>query len=41
LEYGQALGDLEALEARERRLMHIHLADPELLTTLVNKLKEK
>lgn len=41
LEYGQALGDLEALDARERRLMHIHLADPELLTTLVNKLKEK
>jgi len=39
LQHGQALGDLEALEARDRRLMHIHLANPKLLTTLVNKLK--
>jgi transaldolase/glucose-6-phosphate isomerase len=38
LEHGQALGDLEALEARKRRIMHIHLANPALLTTLVNKL---
>jgi hypothetical protein len=38
LEHGQALGDLEALEARGRRTMHIHLTDPKLLTTLVNKL---
>jgi hypothetical protein len=38
LQHGQALGDLEALEARDRRLMHIHLANPKLLTTLVNKL---
>jgi transaldolase/glucose-6-phosphate isomerase len=36
--HGQALGDLEALEARERRLMHIHLANPKSLTTLVMKL---
>jgi len=38
LEYGQALGDLEALEARGRRVMHIHLANRELLTTLVEKI---
>ena len=39
LEHGQALGDLEALEACGRRLLHIHLSDPGLLTTLVQKLK--
>ena len=39
LEHGQTLGDLEALEARDRRLLHIHLSNPKLLTTLVNKLK--
>jgi hypothetical protein len=39
LEYGQALGDLEALEACRRRLLHIHLANPGLLTTLVQILK--
>ena len=39
LEHGQALGDLEALEARDRRLMHIHLASPKLLNSFVNKLK--
>ena len=39
MEHGQALGDLEALQARDRRWMHIRLANPRLLTTLVNKLK--
>ena len=38
LEHGQALGDLEALDGRDRRLMHIHLDNPNLLKTLVNKL---
>jgi transaldolase/glucose-6-phosphate isomerase len=38
LEHGQALGDLEALEARGRRVLHIHLTNPDLLPTLVNKL---
>ena len=38
LEYGEALGDLEALEARGRRVMHIHLDNPELLNTLVKKI---
>ena len=38
LEHGQALGDVEALEARSRRVLRIHLASPELLPTLVNKL---
>lgn len=38
LEHGQALGDLEALEARGRRVLHIHLDDPELLPTLVDKI---
>jgi transaldolase/glucose-6-phosphate isomerase len=41
LEHGQALGDLEALEARGRRLMHIHLSDPDLLTGLVDKLAKE
>jgi transaldolase/glucose-6-phosphate isomerase len=38
LEHCQALGDLEALEACGRRLLHIHIANPKLLTTLVKKL---
>lgn len=38
LEHCQALGDLEALEASGRRLLHIHLANPKLLTSLVKKL---
>jgi transaldolase/glucose-6-phosphate isomerase len=38
LEHGQALGDMEALEARGRRVLHIHLAEPRLLTTLVDRL---
>ncbi len=36
--HGQALGDIEALEARGKRVLRIHLAEPNLLTTLVNKL---
>ena len=38
LEHGQSLGDMEALEARGRRVLHIHLANPGLLKTLVDKL---
>jgi transaldolase/glucose-6-phosphate isomerase len=38
LEHGQALGDLEALEARGRRVLHIHLTNPGKLKILVNKL---
>jgi transaldolase/glucose-6-phosphate isomerase len=39
--HGQALGDLEALEARDRRVLHIHLTEPELLSTLVDQIVEK
>jgi transaldolase / glucose-6-phosphate isomerase len=38
LEHGQVLGDIEALEARKRRLIRIHLTEPELLASLVDKL---
>jgi transaldolase/glucose-6-phosphate isomerase len=38
LEHGQALGDVEALEARGRRVLRIHLANPDLLSTFVSKL---
>ncbi|OGO14369.1 MAG: transaldolase [Chloroflexi bacterium RBG_16_47_49] len=38
LEHGQALGDLEALEAQYRRVLHIHLAKPELLNIFIEKL---
>jgi len=38
LEHGQALGDVDALEARGRRVLRIHLANPDLLPTLVNRL---
>jgi transaldolase/glucose-6-phosphate isomerase len=38
LEHGQALGDLEALDARDRRILRIHLASPKLLRILVDKL---
>jgi transaldolase/glucose-6-phosphate isomerase len=38
LEHGQALGDLEALESRGRRVLYIHLANPALLSTLVTKI---
>jgi len=41
LEHGQALGDLEALQARGRRIMHIHLDDPDLLASLVDKITLK
>ena len=38
LEHGQALGDMEALVARGRRVLRIHLASPELLPALVSQL---
>jgi transaldolase/glucose-6-phosphate isomerase len=38
LEHGQALGDVEALQARGRRVLRIHLANPELLAQLVEKI---
>jgi hypothetical protein len=38
LEHGQALGDMEALEARGRRVLHVHLAEPDLLVSFVDKL---
>jgi transaldolase/glucose-6-phosphate isomerase len=41
MEHGQALGDMEALENRDRRVLHIHLDDPDLLPTLVQKLTSK
>jgi len=41
LEHGQALGDLEALDSRGRRVLHIHLENPTLLSTLVTKIITK
>ncbi len=41
LEHGQALGDVEALQARGRRVLRIHLSNPDLLPTLVNQLIHK
>jgi transaldolase/glucose-6-phosphate isomerase len=38
LEHGQALGDIEALEARGRRVLRIHLSEPDMLINLVEKL---
>jgi transaldolase/glucose-6-phosphate isomerase len=38
MEHGQSLGDVEALEARGRRVLRIQLANPNLLTPLVAKL---
>jgi transaldolase/glucose-6-phosphate isomerase len=38
MEHGQALGDMEALEARGRRVLRVHLDNPNLLSTLVKKL---
>ncbi len=38
LERGQALGDMEALKARGRRVLRIHLAEPNLLTSLEDQL---
>jgi transaldolase/glucose-6-phosphate isomerase len=40
LEHGQALGDMEALQARGRRVLRIHLSNPDLLSTLVRQLTE-
>jgi transaldolase/glucose-6-phosphate isomerase len=37
LEHGQFLGDVEALEARGRRVLRIHLANPDLLSSMVDK----
>ena len=38
LEHGQFLGDMEALHARGRRVLRIHLSNPEYLKSLVEKL---
>ena len=40
LEHGQALGDMEALEARGRRVLRIHLDNPDLLATFVQKITQ-
>jgi transaldolase/glucose-6-phosphate isomerase len=40
LEHGQALGDVEALQARGRRVLRIHLSNPDLLPTLVSQLTQ-
>jgi transaldolase/glucose-6-phosphate isomerase len=37
LEHGQALGDMEALEARGRRVLRIHLDSPDLLAEFVDQ----
>ncbi|HSB65784.1 MAG TPA: bifunctional transaldolase/phosoglucose isomerase, partial [Anaerolineales bacterium] len=41
LEHGQALGDVEALQARGRRVLRIHLANPDLLQTIVSQITQK
>jgi len=41
LEHGQALGDMEALQARGRRVLRIHLASPDLLPILVSQITKK
>lgn len=41
LERGQALGDIEALQARGRRVLRINLDSPDLLTDFVSRLTEK
>jgi transaldolase/glucose-6-phosphate isomerase len=38
MEHGQALGDMEALQARGRRVLRIHLSSPDLLAILVSLL---
>jgi transaldolase/glucose-6-phosphate isomerase len=38
MQHGQALGDMEALENRDRKVLHIHLDRPDLLAGLVQKL---
>ena len=40
-EHGQALGDVDALEARGRHVIRIHLAKPDMLSTFVEKLTRK
>ena len=39
LERCQALGDYEALAARRRRILRLHLNSPDLLAELVKALK--
>ena len=38
MEHGQALGDMEALENRDRKVLHFHLDNPDLLSNLVWKI---
>ena len=38
LEHGQALADVEALKARGRRVLRIHLAEPEILPRMIDQL---
>jgi hypothetical protein len=40
MEHGQALGDMEALENRDRKVLHIHLNRPDLLPGLVRNLTQ-
>jgi transaldolase/glucose-6-phosphate isomerase len=40
MEHGQALGDMEALENRDRKVLHIHLDRPDLLSGLVRNLTQ-
>jgi transaldolase/glucose-6-phosphate isomerase len=40
LEHGQALGDMEALEARGRRVLRIHLENPDLLGKFVSEITQ-
>jgi transaldolase/glucose-6-phosphate isomerase len=40
LERGQSLGDLEALRARGRRVMRLHLAEPDLLNFVLDALND-
>lgn len=40
-EHGQALGDIEALQAKGRRVLRIHLANPDLLSDFVSQLTDK
>ena len=38
LEYGQALGDLEALALRKRRILHVHFSNPDNLSAFITRL---
>jgi transaldolase / glucose-6-phosphate isomerase len=40
MEHGQALGDMEALENRDRKVLHIHLDNPDLLSELVRRITQ-